>query len=201
MKDGILEILRKPNISHIEKYKEIIEKYFIDDEQAALALQNIVECTSFVANDEVEELGNLQIIEKTYKRIITDLVWIVVDKNLPINDFYNTIYSEIFKNSFYPQDINSKSVYIKILSEDIPILPYYFADSLVKMTDNEYKENIDRIKPSIQKAIHMLNRHFDSYTEIASELIAIQNKLEGDSTNEIVYWATVLSAILNRKKQ
>ena len=68
------------------------------------------------------------------------------------------------------------------------------------MTNDEYREHFHKLKPYILKAMHMLNRNFDSLTEIASQIYQIEKSVPDDA-DQIVFLSAVLGMIMHRNQE
>ena len=131
-------------------------------------------------------------IVQRYKPLIKDLIRLWEIENPTEDQFYSKVYSTIFNSALFPDDARSQAVFLSILSDAFPDIPYYRAENVLLMADNQYKEAVERLEKSLMKAIHMYFRPFQSKTEQASQLWKIASEIES-TDDQIVYWSVVLN--------
>lgn len=68
------------------------------------------------------------------------------------------------------------------------------------MSNQEYREAIERIDSSIRKAVYMLNRDFASRTEEASQIFEIMSDLE-NKKDQIVFLAVIINLLKKHEKK
>ncbi len=123
------------------------------------------------------------------KKIVTDLA----KENKDTDAFYSALWEKFFISSPFAQSDEQCAVLLKLLSEDVLLLPYYHAIDLCTLEKEEFKALIEKMKPRIIESTHMLNRHFAQKTETTSQLCRIARDLPPVDT--CVYWAAILSMI------
>ena len=131
-------------------------------------------------------------VSKKYYGLLHETVRLIMNENLPVNDFYGKLYDCTFMSPLFPEKKEPRAVLLWLLVDKISEVPYFQAVDLLENSNEEYREAIGRIDPQIRKAIHMLNRHFTSRTEEASQLYRISTEIE-DEKDRIVYWSVLFS--------
>ena len=144
-----------------------------------------------------EEIKN---VESKYIALINEIVEVMVQENMELDSFYKRLYESIFLSNILQQNNKTRAVFLKILSENVRFLPYYQAENLLIMANDEYREHFQGLKPYILKAMHMLNRNFDSLTEIASQIYQIEKSVPND-TDQIVFLSAILGMIMHRNQE
>ena len=163
-------------------------------------LMIVLEFNNRVGNDD--NLSSLfsdeeiQKIENKYFGLINEIVAHLASDNPKKEMFYKQLYENIFESNLFSQDDKCKSIYLKLLSENILLIPYYYADNLLVMDDASFRDSVDCIKPSIFEAFHMLNRDFESFTELSSQLKRIEEKIDSDNKKR-VFWAVIIKRIMD----
>ena len=137
--------------------------------------------------DEVREE-----IEEHFSEI-NDTATKIAKKNQTLDVFYANLWEDIFVSSPLSQSSERCAVLLKILNENVRVLPYFQAVDLCRMEDSKFKASFEKNRLRIVESTHMLNRHFDQKTEIASQLCRIAKDLSEEDT--YVYWATMISLI------
>lgn len=131
---------------------------------------------------------------RLYLNLLHETVRVIAQKNMTEDDFYTCLYRNVFDSDLFPKDDMVQAIFLEILSEKIPELPYTQMQNLLRMSDETFREITAGITPQLNKAIYVLNRHFGSKTEETSQLWEIAKTLE-DRDRQIVYWAMVISLI------
>ncbi|MBE6818519.1 MAG: hypothetical protein E7517_05110 [Ruminococcaceae bacterium] len=163
-------------------------------------LMNVLEFNNRVGNDD--DLSSflsdeeIQKIESKYFGLINEIVVHLTIENPSKELFYKKLYENIFESNLFSQNDKCKTIYLKLLSENILLIPYYYADNLLVMDDTSFRDSVDRIKPYIFEALHMLNRDFESFTELSSQLKRIEEKIDNDNEKR-VFWAVIIRRIMD----
>lgn len=130
-----------------------------------------------------------------YFDLIEALIKNIVEKNLSSEDFYNNVYTNVFKFSLLPQDEKGQAILLFLLSaKKIPGIPYYPVTNLLIMDDEQYRQIIDKIEDKIFAGLYMLKRQFRSKTEEASQLWNLANQLMSRE-EQIVFWSVIIGII------
>lgn len=129
-----------------------------------------------------------------YFDLISAIVKNIIDQNLPVEDFYKKLYTNIFVLDILPHQEKDQGILLYILNEKVAGIPYHYAEDLLKMDDEQYGQIIDSIEDQLTLAVYMLNRRFKSKTEEASQLWKIASSLE-NKNQQIVFWAMIINCI------
>ena len=160
----------------------------------------VILSTPHIANSDNEIVSHYidpsyaeQIREK-YDQLLSETVIRQTENNPSPDAFYSKLYNAVFCSGVFPDNIEAQTVLLYILTQEMPLIPYYEAVNLMKMDNAEFRSVLNELLPQLQQAIHMLNRHFGSRTEEASQLLEISKQIETER-DQIVYWAGLLSII------
>ena len=186
--------------NYFDAYFIICEQYL---KQAELPAKVICESLQFEGKSDnrdvdfknitKEEFGS---IARTYASLINDLIVLWESKNPTEEQFYDKIYNTIFNSDLFPSDSKSQAVFLVLLTETYPAIPYYRAEEVLIMPEDEYKTAVKRLEPWLTRTLHMYFRPFPSKTERVSQLYRIASEIESKE-DQIVYW----SVVLNLKKE
>ena len=173
-------------------------EYLSKIDNPAVILQQILQFDSSIGTDDApsEKIDNAlkYSVTKTFYNLLHETVRVIMRENLPPEQFYQKLYKEVFSSSIFPQTNEARAIILWLLVDRIPEIPYYQAIDLLEKSNEDYREAITRIRPFLKQAVHMLNRHFDSRTEEASQLVRISLEIE-DEVDRIVYWSALQSLI------
>lgn len=205
MENKINTILTSAPGNKYDIYYTLCNEYMLNATEPEKVLSQILSYGEKIgANDDSEatNLSNEEIrsIESKYMTLINEIVEVIVRENMDLTSFYKKLYETIFLSNFLQQNNKTRAVFLKILSENVRFLPYYQAKNLLTMTNDEYREHFQNLKPYILEAVHMLNRNFDSLTEIASQIYHIERSISND-TDQIVFLSAVLGIIMHRNQE
>lgn len=164
----------------LQKLLEEVQHYKFEDDQNY----------SFITKSEIDETGYL------YFDLLKSYVRSLVLQNLNEQEFYEQLYSILFQSSIFPKDEKKQSILLCYLAEKLPEIPYFHADNLLEMSDNEYKKTLQRLKPQIDKMLSVLKRDFKSRTEAASQIYEILSSLE-DRNDKIVFLSVYTGILQN----
>lgn len=195
--DKLLKLLHEASGNSLDIYYVIFEEYLNNSDNPPELLRLILEFPDTIGHDDgASEKVSPQVekdILQQYKSFLVKTVELLVNKNSPVDLFYKELWKATFCAPTSPKDTDQRAVTLKILNEDIPLLPYYQANDLVSMDSDDFAKELNTLKPQIQEAIHMLNRHFSQKTEESSQLLRLSNNLTRKEA--CIYWATLLSII------
>lgn len=127
----------------------------------------------------------------------------IVNQNLEVEDFYRKLYNNLFVLDILPHEDKDQAILLYVLtSKRVAGVPYYHADNLLRMSDDEYNEIINGIEEKISLAVYMLNRNFNSKTEEVSQLWNIASDIQ-TREEQIVFWSVIINIIrrFERKSQ
>lgn len=180
-------------------YFTLYRECLMDQCDGGIALQKIL---SEVQNVEFVDDGDSRCINEADVKEITDLyfdllriyVRTLARENLEETEFYKRLYEMVFESGLFPQKETIRGVLLYLLAEKIPEIPYFHATNLLKMTSEDYKEAVQRLRPYIDRAICVLNRHFKSRTEESSQIFEIISSLE-NREDKIVFLSVFINII------
>lgn len=201
----IRDILDNTTGNIVDVYITLYKQCILGQSDAYRSLQLILEYAEEYdfQNDDAPILTSKGKINKTmhyYYRLLYDLIAAFAKENLSPEIFYKRIYTYIFASDIFPKDDETQGIILYILAEKIRTLPYYQADHLVEMSNQEYRDAIKRINPLIKKAVYMLNRDFASRTEESSQIFKIMSSIENEK-DQIVFLAVIINLLKKSEKQ
>ena len=204
MEERINDVLENATGNKYDVYSVLCKEFISTSITPGKILEQILTHTHKIGTEDDSEPSSIskkeaKTIENNYGRLIGEIACVLMQGDPTEDDFYKKLYLEIFDSELLPQDEKHRIVYLKILIEDIKLLPYYPVTKLLKLSDEDYRDCVNRIKPSIMKAVHMINRHFDTFTEIASQLYDIEGKIE-DENDRIVFISSIISMLMNQNQ-
>lgn len=142
----------------------------------------------------------IKVAEQKYIDLIDQIVQVLIQDNPSEEDFYKALYENVFFSKLLPQNSKAKAIFMKILSENIRFIPYYQAENLLQMSNEEYRACLEKVKPDVLKALYMLNRNFDTLTEIASQLYNIENGIDRRE-DKIIFISAILGIIMHKQQE
>ena len=199
-KDTITYMLENAKGNTLDIYCEVYCVLKKDKDSAPKKLQELLEYPNkFGVNDDASKCvpkNQEEDLKKMYKKLLVDCTNTLVKDNLPKDEFYQKLWERIFEADVTSPDSKEKGgVCLKILNEEVPLLPYYQAIKPIRMSEEEYAKHVEAIAPKIQESIHMLNRRFEQRTEEASQFYRIIRELDKDDA--VVYLASFLGILKN----
>lgn len=203
MEKKVNDILESARGNKYDVYYILYNECILNSKSPDKTLRQILTFSKNIGTDDDSEPENISAkeiknIEQKYMDLIHEIVQVLIEDNPTEEDFYKKLYENVFVNSIFPQDV--KAILVKILAEDVRFIPYYQAKNLMQMTNDDYKIYLEKLKPDIFKAVHMLNRNFATLTEIASQLYSIEGNLETEQ-DKIVFISAVLGVIMHRHQE
>lgn len=136
-----------------------------------------------------------------YFDLITAITKNIVDQNLSVDDFYKKLYNNLFVLDILPHQNKDQAILLYTLtSKKIFGIPYYCAENLLIMSDDQYNSIIDSIEDKISLAVYMLNRKFKSKTEEVSQLWNIASSLQ-TKEEQVVFWAVIINIIRRHERK
>lgn len=194
--DAIQSLLSTWEGNYYDAYFKICKEYLKKASSPAEIIRALLQFEKKSNNQEIiyenitkEAFGK---IVQLYKPLIKDLIRLWEIENPTEDQFYFKVYTTIFSSPLFPDDARSQAVFLSILSDAFPDIPYYRAENVLLMPDNQYKEAVERLEKSLTKAIHMYFRPFQSKTEQASQLWKIASEIES-TDDQIVFWSVILN--------
>lgn len=202
--ERILNILSKASGHPLDIYKTLVDEHLSKSAAPGEVLKTIIQYSKEVGSaDEAPRLmaeNDAKKLVAPYRSLIADIIVILMKDNPPDNIFYQRLYEYIFCSELIPVSSEMHAVILYMLAKPGMYMPYYQATDLLAMSDEEYKNRITQMLPKLHKAIHMLNRGFDSWTEQFSQIWQIEHSFE-DEKDQIVFLSAFFSSIIAGKEK
>lgn len=192
----LVELLQESEGSTLDVFYAVYEQFLKDSASPQTLLPIIFEFTERIGSDEEKSVKVSDVIQDEVEQHLSEVRDIAIEiakRNQAPDVFYANLWNDIFVSSSFSQSSGHCAVLLKLLNEDVSILPYYQAFDICRMEDNEFKASLERVKLRIVESTHMLNRHFEQKTETASQLCRIAKDLSQEDT--YVYWAAMINLI------
>ena len=177
-------------------YYTIYQEFFTGAENPSDLLKQVIEFPGNVGDDSLTPQKISQQTEretiKQYKSFLTSSVDLLIKQNLPIDSFYENLWKVIYCSPTSPKDAESCSIILKFL-KNTPVLPYFQAIDLLEMENSEFSSRVEKLRPRITEAIHMLNRHFSQKTQESSQIYRLAQSLSFEDA--CVYWAAIINCV------
>ena len=141
---------------------------------------------SIITSEKEQEL-------ECYYPALKEITRMLARENSPEDVFYRKLYDGIFASNLFPEDDMTSAVILKMLSREVPDVPYYYLENIVDMGNEEYQQVLERIRPQIYKTFHVFNRNL-SRTGEASQLLQTSYELDNEK-DKAVYWSAVVAII------
>lgn len=192
----LVQFLQEAKGNVLDVFYDVYEQFLKGSQAPQSLLPVIFEFTEEIGTDEDESLkvsdtSQEEVEERLWE--IKDIVLKIAKENQAPDVFYTNLWNDIFASSVSSQNSEQCAVLLRMLNEDVPVLPYYQAFDLCRIEDGDFKASLQRVRSRIVESTHMLNRHFEQKTETISQLCRIANGLSKEDT--YVYWATMISVI------
>lgn len=198
-KDAVRTIMEKASGNRLDVYYTILTEYLQKSTEPESLFAAVLTAplpsssedtgpSAYIADSVLLE------VEEKYSELLDETAKRQMKSNPDQLEYYKKLYNAVFRAGVFPDDVQTQTVLLYLLSEEIVCLPYYPTVNLLSMDNDEFQAIVKRLYPQFQQAIHMLNRHFKRRTEEASQLWEISQQLE-PGQDQIVYWAVVLSVI------
>jgi len=203
MQTIIDELLRSEDYlvnRYIKIYTEVLSK---KNEKNYLYFQYIVENSVdiHVENDEdiSEELSNpVKHVGQVYFDYLEEVVNIITRENYCPEEFYQRLYKTVFDSELIRLKDVEYGIILYFLAACIKGLPYYQANNIVRLSDDQFERIVKDIEPSVVKGVYMINRKFGYNTEIASQLCDLSDELK-DRDHKAVFWAIMIGTLKDKK--
>lgn len=200
------EILENARGNPLDIYATLYREYLSDSKNPSAVLQQILQFYAHPVGSEDDDSPEVMSseqerrIKRNYYMLIREIVRVLAMENLPVEEFYEKLYAQIFSSNLFPNSEDVKIVFLKLLGEELPLLPYFQASDLLPMTNEDYQAAAERVDGQVTQALHMLNRNFDSRTEEASQLYRIATEIL-NKEDQTVYWAMVVSILKENRRR
>lgn len=200
------DILENAKGNPLDVYATLYREYLLGSKKPSAVLRQILQFYAHPVGSKDDDTPEVmsseqeQEIRWNYCRLAREVVRVLARENLPVEKFYEKLYTQIFSSELFPDNEYVKIVLLRFLAAELPILPYFQASDLLSMTDENYHAAAERVDDQVVQAIHMLNRNFDSRTEEASQLCRLAVEIENEE-DQIVYWSIVVAMLRESVKQ
>lgn len=198
--EQILRLLETSSGNPLDIHYTLYTEFLAKSENPGKLLRIILEYSDDIGNVEDDAptcISERDVVEYLSANIdlIAAITKNIIDQNLSVEEFYKKLYNNLFVLDILPHQDKDQSILLYTLSSNKVFgLPYYCAENLLKMSDEQYNKIIDSIEDKISLAVYMLNRRFDSKTEEISQLWNIASSLQSRE-EQIVFWAVIISVI------
>lgn len=197
-KQGDLQrIIREADGNSLDIYYTLCEEFLSvsDNSEAPLLLRTILEYPDKIGKeDEVSQKVSSRIENEVihgYKQYVNSTVALLTRDNDSVEIFYEKLWSTIFCMQTSPRGPEQRAVVLKLLNEDVPVLPYYQAKDMISMDDEDFSKRVGQLEPRLREATHMLNRNFSQKTEEISQIYRLAKNLSKEDA--CVYWAVLFN--------
>lgn len=196
LEDKLVKFLQDAKGNTLDIFYDVYEQFLKDSKSPQLLLPVIFEFVGRIGSHEENCVKVSEIVQDAVAQHLSeikDITTKIAKENQAPDVFYSNLWKDIFVSSSFSQSSEQCAVLLRMLYNDIPLLPYYQAFDLCQMEESEFKVSLERIRSRIIESTHMLNRHFNQKTETVSQLCRIAKDLSQEDT--YVYWATMISLI------
>lgn len=180
---------------YYELYKECIYKQDNPDERLHDILVKVQkrqfdedEYSELICQDKVLEMHEM------YFGLLREYVRMLARQDMGVKEFYQELYEKIFESDLFPKDMASQAILLFFLGEKILELPYHQVKDLIKMSREDYKKTVLKLRPQIDEAIYMFNRHFQTRSEESSQIYRILSEIE-TREEKVVFLSVVLNLL------
>lgn len=185
-------------------YFELYNDYFEDGDEPEEALRVILEYPEEIGDKNDKSPAKISYPEEVrligmFEELISGITDRIAGMNLTKNEFYQKLYSAIFRCSseLFPQTKEEKVIALKILSESVGMVPYYQVVDTEKVSREEFNEGMERLLEYRQEAVHMLmHRQFSTTPDEAAQILRITEGIT-DRKDKITF-LTYLIHVLRR---
>lgn len=192
----LIQFLQEAKGNVLDIFYDAYEQFMKGSESPQSFLPVIFEFTEKIGSHDEESIKVSTTIQNEVEEHLSDIKNIAIriaKENYAPDVFYANLWNDVFISSSFSQSSEQCAVLLRMLNEDVPILPYYQALDLYCMEESEFKAALERVKQRVLESTHMLNRHFEQKTETISQLCRISKDLSQEDT--YVYWATMINLI------
>lgn len=203
MKAKVNNILMTAKGNKYDVYYTLCDEYITENDEPYVVLKQILEFSDKIGVDDDSEPSNISLteikgIEEKYTSLIVEISEVLAEENLEEDEYYKKLYDAIFLSNFLPRTKKTQATFLKILCENVRVVPYYQATNLVKLSNDEFATTFEKLKPHIIKAMHMLNRNFDTMTEVTSQIYQIEKSIT-DEQEKIVFLSFVFGFLIRKR--
>lgn len=127
----------------------------------------------------------LQIYEKEYSDLIDGLLNKLVMRGCEKEEFYNELWECIIKSDVICDEKNVKIYAIGRVWSDARI-PYFCIKDGIKMSNEEFRDIVEKNKGLLQEVMFILNRHNEQKTETGSMLVDVLDRCANNKEKAVV---------------
>ena len=159
MKAKVNNILMTAKGNKYDVYYTLCDEYITENDEPYVVLKQILEFSDKIGVDDDSEPSNISLteikgIEEKYTSLIVEISEVLAEENLEEDEYYKKLYDAIFLSNFLPRTKKTQATFLKILCENVRVVPYYQATNLVKLSNDEFATTFEKLKPHIIKAMH-----------------------------------------------
>ena len=199
--EKVKNILQQASGNKYDIYYTLYDEHILKSDQPLSIFSYILKFNDKIGDEDDSPADNfsaeeIKSYERKYRDLINEIVWIIAQDNPEEDVFYQKVYDNIFGSSLIPENKKICSIILKILSENVGLIPYYQAKDLLKMDNSIFKNRFEELKNPIVKGVHMLNRRFETLTEMVSQIYRTSMELENEE-DKIVFWSALFGIIMH----
>ena len=198
-RESLLNTLETAPGNATDVYFGLYTDYFENGDEPEEALRIILEYPDNIGDTKDRNPRNISRQDENrliciYEEIISGTANRIMEMNLAKEDFYKKLYSVIFDsdNELFPQNKKEKVIALKILSESVNAVPYYQVIKTDRISRDEFREGIEKLRPSLQEAHYMLHHQFDTTPEEAAQILRIADSIS-DRKEQVIFWTVILN--------
>lgn len=196
-KERLLKLLSETKANTLDVLYTVYQEFLKNSENPVEFFRIVLEYSEKIGTDDgaSEKISELMLerTSKEYAELINSTIRILLKSNKSVDDFYTDLWSSIFAGPLSPSEPEECTVILKILCEDVPVIPYYQAVDLVIMDDEMFSCHLKTILPQLQEAYHMISRQFLQKTELTSQIYRLMQSLSREDAS--VFLAVIISFI------
>jgi len=200
-KESLLNTLTKATANATDVYFELYTNYLENGDAPEDALEIILEYPMEIGDTKDDNPHSIELqteskINLIFEEIICGTANRIAEMNLEKKAFYQKLYSTIFDSTsdLYPQHKEEKVIALKILSEKALAVPYFQITETDKVTKEEFENAIENLRPNIQEAFCMLQRPFNSTTELVAQILRIAKRISNNK-ELLIFWTLLFNKL------
>ncbi len=184
--------------SRQELIAEFAEKVFLE---AATDWQPEILAAAAVVHDEESDqsqplsvtfsMDTYTSLERRFSEFVGSYVSSLSSDNLDENEFYEKLTKFVVNSVFHKKEEKWYAL-ARILNDRC--LPYFQIGSVLSMTDNDFKDAQQRLRPMFKRMLSALRRDYKQRTHKASVLLAEINTLQQEA-DKVVYLSRLIAIL------
>lgn len=204
----LLESLKTATGNSTDVFSQLYNDYFknTNEKEKIEVLRLILEYPFRIGDTEdknpltISKEREYELVIK-YESIISGVTNRMVDLNLSKEEFYEKLYKTIFASddALYPRSEEEQIIVLKYLSEQVPDVPYFKIKRRIQISEEDFDERLEKLRPNIQEALHMFQRKFETTPESAAEIWRIVRDLT-DEKDQVVLLTIILNFLQRNVK-